>query len=496
MVQITNAPYSKLNRLNYFIVIVSCILCLVPFFILSIYVHPNAEDYSHSFLPRYSSTFYFVFDFFKNKEARLFTNLLYAINPLRFEAFWAYKLIPPVLLCGLYTALYFCIKTIAPYNSGKRSLWVLTLLILCLFLGLAPSPVHALYWMSSSFNYTTSIILLLLLLTVVFSAVRKLREGQVLKTGKLVYMVLLLYALVLSNEIFIFSLLFLVGILYLRTLIKRLPERNLFLLLLLAEVLASFIYFIPHVLIPEASHEVIHPEALPVSGALWLSLKNTLLNLLQWTFLNPPLLIFSVILFFYIRFNNGNLLRNVPLPATRGLFFYGLTAFVTLMLWLVPYYLFRGFEHIPQRIFNMQYFLFIPLWLYWVAAAASSHVPSVRPAGTPLKPLLTGLLVMAFSVSLVRAPNVIRAYSDLLGGSAKAYDLEIEQRLDAFEKAAQSPDRTAHIQVLRNRPFTIYFPPELEADSRKNIWNTAYENYFNLVDIKVSDSTHQITRTP
>lgn len=486
---------NKQNRIYFIISVAACTLCIAPFILLSIYVHPNAEDYSHSFLPRYSSSFFFVFDFFKNKEARLFTNLLYAVNPLRFDMPWAYKLIGPVLLCGLFTALYFFIKSFSPFKLQKQTLSVLSLLITGIFLGLTPSPVHALYWMSSSFNYTTSLILLLFLSVAVYSTVKDIRSGAHLKKRKIVLTVLLLYALVLSNEIFIFSPLFLLGILFLRAVYTGLPERHFYVMLFITQILASLIYFIPHLIIPDASHDVIRPDNMPVMAATLLSVQSTLLNLLKWSLLNPPLLIFSVFLFLYIRYFTENALKPAQLPRIRSLLFYSGGIIIFMILWLVPYYIFRGFEHIPQRIFNMQYFIFIPLWLYVVACGAWS-----RPAtgiSVPYKPGFISMLLMAvaFSVTLLSAPNTVQAYSDLLGGKAAAYDREIVQRLAEFKRAHQSKERVAHTEVLRNRPFTIYFPPELEADSCRNIWNTAYENYFNLVEIHVTD-TLQVKKTP
>lgn len=476
------------HRISLIISVVACLLCLAPFIVLSIYVHPNAEDYSHSFLPRYSSSFYFVFDFFKNKEARLFTNLLYTVNPLRFDMPWAYKLIAPILLCGLFSALYFFISSFSPVKLQKGTRFLIPLFITGVFLGQMPSPVHALYWMSSSFNYTTSLILLLYLSAAVYGTVTSLRNNNAVSVSKTILTILLLYALVLSNEIFIFSPLFLLGVLYLRAAYNGLPERHYFLTLLIAQLLASFIYFIPHLIIPDASQDVIRPDNMPVMAATVLSVKSTLLNLLKWSVLNPPLLILSVFVFLYIRYFTRDSSMPAIIPRFKSLLFYAGVVFIFLVLWLVPYYIFRGFEHIPQRIFNMQYLIFILLWLYMVACRAWQMRAGAASQGRKPKAVSMLLIAAAFSVTVLSAPNTVQAYTDLLGGKAAAYDREIEQRLAEFRRARQSSDRVAHIQVLRNRPFTIYFPPELEADSRRNIWNTAYENYFNLKEIKVTDT--------
>lgn len=461
-----------LRNATLYVVLAGIAGTLLPFLLLSFYVQPNAEDISHSFLPRYADAYYFITDFFKNKEARLFTNILYAFNPLTYNAFWAYKLLPPLLMLLFTAAVYYLFSQINRAALRGRNGIVTAIAITALFSSQMASPVHAWYWMSSSFNYTTSGILLIALSAV---SIKILRTGGKPSVLLLLISVFLSFALVLSNEIFIVSVPFAALSLLLLTRHRGWPYA---LLLFISSCCAGFIYFIPHMVIPEVSRQFLAEGSTAISLAATHALTDTTGNFVRWTILNPPFILLTLLF----------ITTGKPKAELYDIAFWqkAITAlaltFIFLCLQLIPYYMFRGFEHVPQRIFNLHFMIFIIVWFGVLASAISnglfqSNYTSI--ASWRFLPFMAGL---ALALALIASPRTLTAWNDLLSGRAAAFDREMTERFHVLQKASGTKSKV-EIKALKHIPETIFFPPEIVPERRNAHWNVAYENFFNVSEV-------------
>ncbi|MDD3877437.1 MAG: hypothetical protein PHT69_12515 [Bacteroidales bacterium] len=471
------------NFLRRFMLLLAALYCIFPFIILAVYANPNAEDFSHSFLPKVSSVLYSVFDFFKNKEARIFTNLLYALNPLTFGFKEGYKLLPLILIFFFLTALNVLFKNIFSIKELSNFSGFTALFILSLFFAGMPSPVHALYWMSSSFNYSTSLILWLFLLSQILASIKKIKDFELVKVKSLFMGVILIFCIVLSNEIYIITLTLFFFMLFVFAFIRKNPMSYFFLTYLFVTLSVSSIYLLPHIIMSDLSPVVISFNSSIINAALLLSVKNTFFNLVSWVFLNPSLIILSLIFIF---------MSSIIYPYSSKLkakfvfvnfWFYIPFVFIILASLLIPYYMFRNPEHQPQRIFNIQFMIFLVAWIYGLFNFILRNFKKIDSFALNKSALFKLIISLAFVVSIIATKNIKVAYSDIFSGKAAAYNNEMNKRFDVISNAQNSSHKTAVVEYIENRPQSLFFPPEIEPERAVPMWNEAYENYFSLKEI-------------
>jgi len=469
------------------LLVVIPLIVLLPYIVLTVFIQPNAEDFSLSFLPKYCNTGHYVFSLFINKDARLFTNFLYAINPLRYDLIWAYKLIPFFLMSGLTASLYlFLLSLIKPIRKNYF-VFLLCLIFMSLFISTMPSPIHAFYWMASSLNYTVSLILLILI--AFFALVLAYKANNNKPEGITTYLAvaLLICCTVLSNEIYILSLLFLFLFLFFYALVKKQKAKTLYAVFFIVTSLASFVYLIPFLLFDNDSGAQLTMHQDGVLIALLLSVKSTFFNFFKWFFLIPALILFVfVVLLLLPRFKEHiYVLKNNFLWVNPLLVFGFIFMFCTFML--LPYYLYRNVDHEPQRIYNIHYFVFLLALVYLILYFFALYTHKIEHIINKQKALFGFLIILAFSVVLLFTPNTTTAYGDIISGKAFAFNKEVNKRFQLLKDAENENKESVILMPLSCRPKSIFFGPDIEPGI-KNIWNQAYENYFNVSSISIGDA--------
>lgn len=142
------------------------IIILIPIFIVGLYNHPSADDYSYSLytyqaVNNGANIFEVIVAALKtsihfyNTWQGLYTSaFILALQPAIFgEHFYIFTTI--IIIMVLFTSILYLMKTIYKnvFKSDKKIYWFISLVILFFMLETIPSPVEGLYWFNGSFNY-------------------------------------------------------------------------------------------------------------------------------------------------------------------------------------------------------------------------------------------------------------------------------------------------------------------------------------------------------
>ncbi|OQA02292.1 MAG: hypothetical protein BWY70_00059 [Bacteroidetes bacterium ADurb.Bin408] len=467
------------------ILILILVLLTLPFLLLSLYIHPSADDYIYSSwykLPEGSHGYWsYQLWNYQSWNGRYFSTLLLTCNPLVFKSLAGYRLIPVFILLLLYKAIYFFVGAL---NMGmrKKTMHIVCLLVVITYFNLVPSLPETMYWMSGSVTYTLGISLFFFLSGLLLMYYHGFKNKGALRF----FIVLFLCATSGFNELLAFQVLVLVLSIFLtRFAANKRPDYFALSLFVFAAVL-----FVVIALAPGNKGRLEQFENhYNLNYALSSMLRNTL-KIAVYTFKNPPVLMLLTLILFnapHLNFNSGiykkfrRILKPTIIFITVGLVavFYFISAYnmgiepplrvhgyIILLLLAGAFALMVTLNHkgevfkLPVVILKKINVVLITLYIVFLCGSFS------RKAGEPM--YYTG--------------NVAQAVSDLVHKAA-AYDKELVSRYSIIKNTVSSEDCIV-VPPLSEKPQSIYFT-DIKADSSHWInWGTAL--YFNTGCIKTS----------
>lgn len=446
------------------------IATLLPLFILSFYCHPSImDDYTDTNMVKdygfWGSQVYFYF----NWTGRYFTDLLLNLNPMVFNANWAYKLNPIIWLLFHVISTYWLagklFKDLAP-------VWKLSITALFIFSYIVLLPdITGVFWQTCLYvNFTPNFLTFFLLGSII----------QYYQTDKkklyLALSCLLTIAIIGSYET---CMIYIDMILLLFAAISLLKKKDLFLPLTLLAVAIIFSIFSStapgnsvRALRNHNAHQFIYSLT---QSIIWS--KKTLINFHWVLFTLFASLLLAVLLLNKV---NWSLLRDSAFIVSPWLVF--------LFCLAIPFsgmfvYFYSSGTAPPPRTVNSMWFYFAAGMVYFSFVTISrikKRFPNFIPSAT-IKVSLYGIVLLIF---IFRGHNITNAYKDIFSGEAVAFSKEMTNR---DEYILSFKGDSCMIDSIQHIPKTLYF---VELPEKINWMNTGYWEYYNKKYIGIKGRVH------
>jgi hypothetical protein len=324
---------------------------VAPFFVLSFFVYPSADDYSiFNLLSQFGFWGYQKY-MYLNWTGRYTGNLLETLDPL--NCLFLYRIIPVVLLIFLYFSIFTLFKVLLKKFLCVKQLILFTLVFFTLYLNNFPSPGEGIYWFPAEVHYLLANVLTLFYAAVILYMIKQPVRKKVLSW---IVAVLIAFIIIGLNEI---SLLLVCGF----TLIVLMSQTYIhhkisFWLAFLFIIIVAFAVFV--IVAPGNYVRMSYfPDAMNLGQSV-VNASFSLVKLLGIYFQNPPFILISFLTIPFIvsvieKHQLGFFIRMNPLL---------LALFSLLLIYVlyVPGFLSMGINP-PMRINALISLVFMLLWL-------------------------------------------------------------------------------------------------------------------------------------
>ena len=458
---------SLLHNATLFIVL--AVVIILPFLLISVYNNPASDDFDFSYRTRIYSFFEVQIWRFNHEGGRCFSNGLLSVNPLYFDNYWLFKVIPILVIILFVLSLHFLFsKVLEGFSKSKK--WSVIGFIIYLYLFQLPEVCSAFYWTTGAVTYQMSISLVLFFLGFLYQF--KIQK----KILDLLFSILFLILAIGCNEIVIVHLLvtgsFILGYRYFK---YRKIDGILFFLFICALGVSIFELTAP------GNH--VRSMTIPIKHQILRSIVQTVLHcilyILKWT----PIVLIGCLFFI-------NEINSYIGKLKNKRFF--MNPFWSFGLLILSFYacMFIGFwsinQILPNRVLNVIYFFYIFMTLYCVIGLVSYYQEKYAITITVDRKIraLLGLILVILAFSDTPAFN---AYHDLLTGRAARYDQSINER---FTLLKNTPQKKICVPALLDKPPTLYNEIIMGLTTDKNNWkNLELSLYYNKeITVQPSDS--------
>ena len=467
--------------LRYSLFIFFLVLALAPFFLLSFYDHPSADDYCYANKALKTGFLENQIDIYRTWTGRYLENaLLDSLNPLVYKTSLGYQLIPVFLLLSLFATFLILVKVLLGGLLSFLQQLATALAGLVLYLANLPSLAEGIYWMSGTYNYQIPAVLFLLFTALLLRFALGDTLGK--KPRNLITLVLFLLVFLIAggNETTLTLLLFCVGtatVLMFRR--GKGESRGLLLLLTLAALLGAIYSLMSPGNWARAS---LFPSKQQPLLTLLLTLYQVTKYLIIWV--GDFSLIAASLLFF---FSLGRVFRKehrpaIPLPIDPKIYYLIFITAVILAFSISPWL--TG-TLMPGRAVNFIYLFFLVGWFFGLFLMVGYFVKrnSVlfrRISGSAFVFLFTVFVISVFWPS----KNIYTAYSDLLT-RASGYDQSLLARYKKLEDC-RGNEESCVVEELSLKPGSVFFD-DITAD--ENDWrNRCYAEYYGIRSVKIGDA--------
>ncbi|MCF8297026.1 MAG: DUF6056 family protein [Saprospiraceae bacterium] len=468
------------------LIILGLLVLVAPFFFLSFYCHPSADDFIFSATVKNHNFWEYQQLAYNSWGGRYFGTFIVSINPLCLDWMFGYKLVPIVLFVLLYFSIYFLFKMLLENNFQSRTIHLISLIFYVLYLNVMPSTAEGFYWLTGALGYTFANIILL------FCVALLIKLNSIIKRiHKILYFIL---ALILSlfvvgaNEISMMVLFEIIGLILIYDFIINREINITYFVILAFTLAAAFIVFYA----PGTQSKL---NNLPNHFNLGFSIVKSVelsFMIIGFNLQSFPFIIVSLI---FIPFANslsksnntlgkiGEISPYISIPISFAIIF---------SLYFVAY--FSLGNNPAWRVHNNISLVFIILWflnILIIVKFFKNKNYSVPP--TP-QYLTTLLIVIAFLFTFIdfhiKDPkegikfkgNIAHAYYDLIF-KAPAYNKEINTRYLLIQKAKKENSNSLEVEKIKNIPQTIIYQDITE--DAENWMNAGMANYYGIKAIKV-----------
>ncbi|HOV10792.1 MAG TPA: DUF6056 family protein [Bacteroidales bacterium] len=414
--------------------IVLGVFSVIPFIIISFFNNPAADDFAfpveihnHGFI---GSQIWW----YNNWLGRYFSSFLMSINPLVFNNFFLFKLIPIFLIASLFFSLLYLTGIIFT-NKRKRGLLLLPLCFIFIYLFNMPNIVEGIYWISGSLNYLVPNILTILLLC----SIIKLMQTK--KIRFLFLSVLLAFCVIGSNELSMLIIDFILASICGYAFIKEKKINfSLLILLVFAFIFSLVVYFSPGNTVRGNTIPNDHQFAF----SAWQAAIQTINHLRLWL----PLSIVFILIFF------DAFHKHIKAAWASNFNVHPIYVFIVLCLILFIGF-FTGYWSIGSspaaRTKNVICFFYVAGFLY-LGFSMLFYLKKKEKSFLMISPWVRYVLFVIILIGLSHKNNISTAYADLIKGTAYRFDAEIKDR---YEIIKNSKGEDCEVPKLKNYSATI-----------------------------------------
>ncbi len=443
------------------------LITILPFLILTRYIHIQADDFTVSAVLDKFGFFQSQIEWYRSWTGRYFALFVISLlHPIKFGLPDGIKVFAFIWICLFVVASWFFTRS---YTDKKASIFV-TALLVSVYCWQMPSTAEAFFWIPSTMSYQLGIGLQL-----VFFGL--LNTSNKTKLHKFL-LCLLALSIPGTSEVNLLVFICILSVIVFYQLLKPTVNNTKFIFQLFALAIVASIFSI---ISPGNSvrTEVLTENAknLPI-GDLFYAIKGGLIATKEELFMlfaRTPLLLFSLLLVLLKPWHK--ILDHVKVPVWQIVLFW-LGTFTIFIALHVPFTYKTGVIINPGRATNVMMMFYIVTWFIGVLITANflridSHLNNVRMV------IASVLVIILFSALQLVVPNRIEhAWVDLLSGTANSYHTTLMQR-EAFIASAQG--RSVQVDSLTERPSSIFID-DINHDSL-NWKNQAVANYYRLKSI-------------
>lgn len=437
------------------------------------YAYPAADDFCMAVGVKEYGLFEQLWRHYFEWSGRYTGNFLYAAYPLVFGLFEGYGYIAALVMIGLYFSIAFLLASIFQRPLSSRSVLLISLIFLCVFLLGVRHPASSLYWMAGSLSYQSANIFLLLILGLMFR-MNMLQPDR----PRAVHFVLLLISISLgigTNETGMLAIAALAILLSLRLISsnKGLTYESILILLLTIGCVA-IVYFSPG--------NAIRQSTLPLGQDLLAALKGSL-EMGLWTlgeWMMRPVFI-ATTLFVPVVINSLTRESESVLIVKRIdlVIIFILTFTLPFLLQFPAWWSMGGWP--PPRTVDAIFFVFLVCWLFFVGMFARYFKLNDRVAKSSWFFVILGGVLL---ISIVSDKRAHRMAIDLVENVVPFHEY-ISSRHTAIQKAISAENYYVTLPSYRaTAPKSVYFN---DIGSNPYDWrNICYAQYFGLLGVRRS----------
>ncbi|HRH62601.1 MAG TPA: hypothetical protein PLI68_04665 [Bacteroidia bacterium] len=442
------------------------LLAFVPFAWIAFYCHPSADDFAYAWSSKYLGILSSCKRDYLNWNGRYFSNLLVFCNPISFNSFWAYKLVPLLLLITSFFSLNLLINELFQESSiGKLHTFYTAILLLIILIHL-PQLAQGIYWYTGAITYQLAIILQCLYFTHLLRFFKK----KYWLNHRLDLLLLLVQAAVIIgfNETAMVQLVLLHSILAI-----YMKNKNSLLLIMVVFVCSLMVVLAPgnegRSAQFENNHQFVHSLVYSVLQTARFSVSWIgSLSLFTASLLSLPIL---------YQFNRSSPAHAIlKIKPIQYLILLGILIFASVF----PAYWAMGMLA-QHRTVNVACFYFIPLWFLFLSSwlQHSQNEWSKRLLQFVVK-YRTALLVVFIASSCLQG-NLYLVSKDLLTGTASSYSTEMEMRYVHINRCKAENVSCCAVDSLKNKPLSIF---NFDLDKNPEYWiNKGEAAYFGITKI-------------
>jgi len=442
------------------------LLGFLPYLYLSFFAQPIADDFA--FAAQYKNNNYFslVKETYFNSSGRYISNFLIYLNPISFNSFFGYQLIPFVLIITSIVSFYTFFKTVFVALT-KQMIWIITLSFSLIYISLLPNIAEQIYWFTGSIIYHLGLLITIIYFTFLIKLFRN--ELVISKAIHLIILSLLLLMAAGFNEVLTLSLLLILFVLVILFYRNKWKSKN----VIVIQFLLLLVFITVLVIAPgNILRESYYPNKHQFFHSLTYSLAQTVRFSIKWI-LSPTLFIASIL---FIGLYDKKI-KNITL--FKESFFLNkwaslLILFSTIFVCVFPPYWATGILG-QHRTVNVAFFFFLIIWFVNLSVWLNSF--SINMEGFKLLKQKR-IFIVLFLFSIFFFGNGWYSITDIFTGRAVNYKRQLDLRHQALFDFQMNKKTELTLNPIKFKPKCLFV---LEISEDPNYWtNQSYNVYFKL----------------
>ncbi|HMS33816.1 MAG TPA: DUF6056 family protein [Ignavibacteria bacterium] len=430
------------------LILLFLIFTILPFIILSVYVHPCWDDFEYSEIAYKNGFFHSQYIWYVTWSGRFFsTAVLSSLNPLIYRSILGYKVITLIFILLFIVSVYYLVNEIASGKISIKQKLICTLSFCYLFVSGLPAPELALFWLASTVIYQLANIMMIVLAALFIRLLHNNKED--ISKGLIISVCLLIFAVEGSNEVsMLTTTIFFAAVFAGNYLFTKKFDNHLFIFASAAVISFLLVYLAPG--------NDFRLSTNPDSHNLIYSLKNSSVDLFKfilYRIYNLPLLIFTVLFIsFYYKLLSGKKTEEIKL---------NISPVYSVLLYLLI--LFSGIfvsywslgTATPYRTLNVIYFIFLLGWFLNIMIIIKYLYAKEKLSLNSVPEYAFVLLCLAVFFSFMKETGSIKlAYRDLLSGKAQIFSSELNER---YRNIYSGTSDTIKIDSLSSIPKSFFY---------------------------------------
>jgi hypothetical protein len=459
------------------------LLLVLPFIVLSFFVHPSADDYILSAIVKDVGRWNYLKSVYNIQSGRYAAHFILSYNPLVFGWDFGYRLIPIFLIVLFYHSIYCLVKNIISDAMSIASKHLITLIFLLIYLNNIPSTTECIYWMTSSLIYFLPSILTIYTLALLAKTQQIDKDKPIIHFG-IIFLIIAIIGMTEINMFFLIEFMSLI-ILY-EIFIKKHLNRN--------HLICWVIILLASIFEISAPGNYQRMQAFPEHYQFFFAVKESLFAFVKISvsYIQSPSFIITTLIF--ISF----------LPTILGIDFIkkitNFSPFILLplsILILISLYfpvIFSTGMNPALRVHNTIALYFVLAWFFNIGNLyqylLKKNKITVIEVPSYLTKLLSAAAIILTITQFTKEPgkeiicegNIFHTYYDLFLNATR-YNQEMNSREYLIRQAVDKHKKSVDVPRLTAIPKTIYF---IDITKDASYWvNQCEAKYFGIDSIRI-----------